>query len=442
MADILELSKQQEENLIGSLLKDPSQLDLVASIVTPDDFHIHTMGWAFEAMLKLKERGLGIDTVTLGDELERHGKMQDFVIGSLCGRLALADLRANFRGDHPRSYANKVLGYSAKRKMIDEAGLMATWGNNGREPSEIRNDMIRRLTDIRVPNEKANKHTQTFKEALSQNWDEVNNGNVSFVPSGFIDVDRVLGGGFYAPDFLVVAGRPGTGKSSWMLSVAMHAAKKGKRVVMFNLEMSNSQIIMRAASMETGIPFKKMRSRSMNDQQKEQYNAFIEEFENLPLHLNDMPAIKISEIRQTLHEIAALHGGIDMVIVDYLQLQGADGKHNNRQEEVSSVSRGLKAIAKEFNVPVIAGAQLSRAVEQRSEKKPVLSDLRESGSIEQDSDVVTFIYTMDEFKETRSVDFIFAKHRNGPVGAIPLLFQSKRTRFVDAVSKTFTAEAL
>ena len=422
-------AKEQEENLIGALLKDPSQLELVSSIVQPCDFYIQTLGWSYGAMLALKERGEAIDSVTLGDELERHGKMQEFVRGQFSGREALNDLRTNFKGDHPRSYANKVLGYSAKRLMMQEFNNGATWALNGREPDEIRNDMIKRLTNIKVPNAKANQHTLTFQEALSQNYDEVNNGNISFVPTDFIDIDRALGGGMYAPDFMIVAGRPGTGKTALMLSIAMNAAKKGKRVVVFSLEMSNMQIVYRSASMETGIPFDVMRGRTMNQKQKELYNEFIENFEKLPIHLNDLPAISINVMRQTLYEIISNHGELDLIIVDYLQLQGIDAgtKFGNRQEEVSSISRGLKLICKEFNVPVLAGAQLSRAVEQRAEKKPILSDLRESGSLEQDADIVSFIHP-DEIK-SGTTDFIIAKHRNGPVGTFPLYFDKTRTQF-------------
>lgn len=424
-------AQEQEENLIGALLKDPSQLELVSSIVQPSDFYIQTLGWAYGAMLSLRERGLNIDSVTLGDELERHGKMQEFSRGQLRGRLALSDLRTNFKGDQPRSYANKVLGYSAKRQMMQEFSTGATWAQNGREPDEIRNDMIKRLTNIKVPNAKANQHTLTFQEALSRNYDEVNNGNVHFVPTEFIDIDRALGGGLYAPDLMIVAGRPGTGKTALMLSVAMNAAKQGKRVVLFSLEMSNMQIVYRICSAETGIPFDVMRGRKMNDTQKNLYNEFIESFEKLTIHMNDLPAISINVMRQTLYEIIANHGTIDLMIVDYLQLQGVDAgsKFGNRQEEVSSISRGLKMICKEFDIPILAGAQLSRAIEKREEKKPILSDLRESGSLEQDADIVAFIHP-DDIK-IGNTDFIIAKHRNGPVGTFPLYFDKARTRFMN-----------
>lgn len=422
-------ASEQEENLIGALLKDPAQLELVSSIVQPCDFYIQSLGWAYSAMLALRERGLGIDSVTLGDELERHAKLSDFGIHARTGRNALAYIRSEFKGDDPRSYANKVLGYAAKRRMMEEFNNGATWAQNGREPDQIRNDMIKRLTNIKVPNAKANQHTLTFEEALSQNYDEVNNGNVSFVPTGFLDIDRALGGGLYAPDFMIDAGRPGTGKTALMLGKGMNAAKKKKRVVIFSLEMSNMQIIYRYAQMETGIPFDTLRGRTMSAQQKELYNEFIEDFEKLPIHLNDLPAISVNVMRQTLYEIIANHGAIDLVIVDYLQLMGVDAgaKFGNRQEEVSSISRGLKAICKEFTVPVLAGAQLSRAMEQRAEKKPILSDLRESGSLEQDADIVCFLHP--DAMKSGNTDFIIAKHRNGPVGTFPLTFRLALAKF-------------
>lgn len=183
--------------------------------------------------------------------------------------------------------------------------------------------------------------------------------------------------------------------------------------------------------METGIPFGVMRARKMDESQKKLYNQFVEDFEKLPIHLNDLPAISVNAMRQTLYEIIAVHGPVDLVIVDYLQLQGVDGKFDNRQGEVSSISRGLKAMCKELNVPVLAGAQLSRAIEQRAEKKPVLSDLRESGSIEQDSDIVSFIYVADEYDKTGQTDIIIAKHRNGAVGTISLKFIKAKTQFMN-----------
>lgn len=432
-----EFAREQEQNFIGSILKNPDRIDNCASIVQPGDFQEHVLGWAWKAILSLRERGLGVDSVTLGDELERHGKMGDFVRGGLVGRVALNDLRTNFKGDYPESYAAKIVGYAAKRKMIEEFNIGTTWAMNGREPEEIRADMFQRLSNIKVPNLKADQHTQTFKEALSKNYDEVSNGNVKFVPTEILDFDAMLDGGMYAPDLIILAGRPGRGKTSFLLSIAMNASKNGKRGVMFSLEMANTQIIMRAASMETGIPFGAMRSRKMTKDQWDKYNSFIEEFENLPLHLNDLSAITITAMRQTLVKIIALYGEVDFVVVDYIQLQGVDGEYGNRQEEVSSISKGLKGLCKEFGVPILAAAQLSRAIEQRSDKRPILSDLRESGSLEQDADIVAFLHQPDEYDKTGLMELIVAKHRNGQVGTIELVFRKSQTKFESARTRNF-----
>lgn len=426
----LELAREQEENLIGSLLKHPDHVTNVSEIIKPEDIYTHSLKIAVTAMFDLHASGLKIDSVTLGDELEKRGVIKDFVVRGHCGRLALQYLRTEYKGDHPESYANKILGYSAKRTMLREFNTGAAWAFNGRNAEDIRDDMIRRLTNIRVPNALIDKHTQTFPEALSQNYDEVNNGNVHFVPTGFIDLDRTLDGGLYAPDFMVLAGRPGRGKTSLLLSIALNAAQAGKRVAIFSLEMSNNQVIMRMISMETGIPFGAMRARKLADHQWPVYINAIEQLDGLPIHLNDMPAITPNQIRYKLRQIGAVHGRIDLVIVDYLQLQGSDTESRSREQEVSSVSRGLKAITKEFDAPVLAAAQLSRAIENRAEKKPQLSDLRESGAIEQDSDIVAFLHTPDESCPS-IVDVILAKHRNGPVGKISLQFQATRTKFAD-----------
>ena len=434
-----ELAYEQEESVIGALLKQPDKIELVKSIVAPDCFFVQRFRWVYESMLSLHERGLHIDAVTVGDELERHGHMQE-----LGGRMALSTLRENNRWDNPESYAVKILDYAAKRELLEQAGVMATWSNNGRDASAIRDDMMKRLSEIRVPNHRASQHTQTMKEALSKNWDTVNNGNPHGVKTGFIDIDQLLDDALYPPDFMVIAGRPGDGKTSLLLSIAKNAAESGKRVAVFSLEMSNEQVVMRIISMETGVPFGAMRRGRMTREQWGKYNSAVEKYENLPLYLNDLPAITISQIQRVLRELQALHGKIDLVLVDYLQLGGADNKHNTREQEVSEVSRGLKAVAKEFDVPVLAAAQLSRAVEQRAEKRPVLSDLRESGSIENDADIVAFIYRPEKYDVNTSkhgiAEIILAKHRNGAVGTVELLFRSALTRFENLATKMFRTE--
>jgi replicative DNA helicase len=433
MADSRELAQEQELNLIGALLKDPSKLDYVKEIIVPDDIWLVKARWCYESMLALRDNGMTIDTVTVGDELERHNHLDEWG-----GRLALQRVRENFRGDAPESYAAKVLDYSAKRHMVEAGGLLATWGSNGRDSWTMRADIIRRLTDIRTPNNNLDAHTVTMSDGLSSAYDKISNGRADFLPTGLYDLDKLFYGGFLPSDLTVIAGRPGTGKTSLMLSIAKYAADKNKRGLFESLEMSNEQVIMRLISMETGISYGALITGKLTRDEWIKINAVVEDMEKMPLHFNDMPSITVNGIRQNYIRESAKHGRIDFIVVDYLQLQGADGKYQTREAEVASVSRGLKAMAKEFNVPVIAGAQLSRAIEQRSEKRPVLSDLRESGAIEQDCDNIIFIHKADE--KSSSVELITAKHRNGATGGVDVIFRKEFTRF-ENLMRGFAAES-
>ena len=427
-----ELAQEQELQMIGALLKDPEKITLVKEIITPDDVWLSRARDAYKAMLALNEQGLTIDTVTVGDELERHGQIEAWG-----GRMGLQRVRNEFRGDSPDSYAWKVLDYSAKRLMMGEFSTGATWANNGRDSSTIRNDMIQRLTNIRTPNVKADKRTMTAKEALSSMYDNVTNGRDDFVSTGFIDLDKLFYGGLTAPDFTIIAARPGRGKTSLLLSIALNAAKTGKRVLFESLEMSNEQVMMRLVSGETGIPYGALMSGKLTVNEWDKLNNAMEWMEDLPIHFNDLSSITVNGIRQNFRKIEAVHSDIDLVIVDYLQLQGTDEQYKTREQEVSSISRGLKGMAKEFEIPVMAAAQLSRAVEQRAEKKPVLSDLRESGSLEQDADNVLFIHPSEVETKQNITELICAKHRNGKTGVIELTWLGHLTKFQNAATKVF-----
>ena len=446
MADVNALSDEQEKQMAGALLKDPSRIELVREIISPENIRLSHVRDLFEAMLSLHGNALVIDTVTVGDELERHNKLGDWG-----GRIGLQSLRNEFRGDAPDSYAWKVLDYSAKRQMIEEFNTGAGWSFNGRDSSAIRDDMIRRLTDIKTPNAKADRHLSDAKRELSSFYDRVDRAATArtnkeeldwIIPTGFIDLDKMYDDGLDETDFVLLAGRPGTGKSSLLLSIAKNLAsnkQKPRHVLFCGLEMGNEQTIGRLVSMETGIPYGRTRSGKLQENEWPVFTNAIETLESLPLELSDLPAITVNQIRQTYRKIEATKGKIDIIMVDYLQLGGVDGKFGNRQEEVSSISKGLKAMALEFRCPVIAAAQLSRAVEQRGNKKPILSDLRESGSLEQDADSVWFIYREEDIKTDKQniVELIVAKHRNGAVGSIELVFLPSKTKFENATGKQF-----
>jgi len=426
-------AKENEIGVLGSVMADPTQLDTL-EMLKPSDFSWHSYGWAWRAILSLKEAGMGIDQITVGDSLEREDKLQEFStdgsFGIYHGRAALSKLREFGEPRNALSYASNVLDYSAKRALDRMFTEGVNWSKNGRHAHDIIKDIQQRLDEVRTFNSKALTHTLSMKEAVevaSDKTDRASRGEIVYVPSGLIDLDNMLGGGFSAPDFILVAGRPGSGKTGLMTTIAVNSAKKGFNVAFFSLEMNNDQIAMRVIAMESGVDYIKQKSGKMEEKDWPLYHHGSSVASALPITLNDLPAISISQIRQELRRMK----NIDLVIMDYIQLAGSDGKYKNREQEVSAISQGVKTLCKEFNLPAIAGAQLSRAAETRKSKRPILSDLRESGSLEQNSDIVTFIHRGDD----NSTELIVAKHRNGPVGTIDLVFHPKKTSFVSATKR-------
>jgi replicative DNA helicase len=252
------------------------------------------------------------------------------------------------------------------------------------------------------------------------------------VPTGFTDLDQLLGG-LQKSDLIIVAGRPGMGKTSWLLSAALNAARAGARVAIFSMEMSNEQIVQRLVSSETGISTHHLRLGKLDEREWALFVEATDKLSGLRIYLDDTPALSPLQMRAKCRRLYS-EAGLDLIMVDYLQLMTAGiGYNENRVQEISLITRHLKQIARELSIPVLAAAQLSRAVEQRHDKHPQLSDLRESGSIEQDSDVVMFIYRDEVYDENterpNQADVIVAKHRNGPTGSVALYFRKELTQF-------------
>lgn len=425
--------RENEVGLLGAVMRDASSFDDLAETVKPEDFGWNCYGWAWQAMQKLRDSSMGIDTITVGDELERAGKLASFQIegGQFSGRAALSYIRENGDPRNAESYAYNIVDYSGKKKLEPIFAEGAMWAKNGRTTHNIITDITQRFSEIRTFDTKSAKHTQTLAEAVSEAYDHTDaasRGAIQFVTTGYKDLDDLLGGGLSAPDLYVVAARPGQGKTAMLASIAKNAAENGKRIAIFSLEMKNSQIAMRLLAMQSGVGYEKQKSGKLTQDEWNKFNAAVEVLEDYPIKLNDLPAIKPSEIRRELRRM----GQVDAVIVDYIQLADADGKYESRVLEVSAVTKGLKGIAKEFDVPILAAAQLSRAVEARHDKKPILSDLRESGAIENDADLVMFIYRPDQYQkdaEKNTAEIIVAKHRNGPVGMVELTYRPTLTRF-------------
>jgi replicative DNA helicase len=437
----ISVTRENERALLGAIMRDPSRFEPLADIVTSDSFDWSCYGWAWKAMVSLNERNMGIDVITVGDELERKGSLQEFSldVGGFTGRAALSKLREEGEPRHVDSYAANVLDHSAKKEIVDLMSSGPNWAVNGRSANDIITDLSQRMGNIRTFDSRAATHTATIGEAVSDAYDysdRASQGKIIYVPTGYIDMDNVLSGGMTSPDLYIVAARPGQGKTAFLVSVARNAAEKKKRTAIFSLEMMNRQVAMRLIAQESGVSYDRQKSGKMSVEDWQKYTDAVEIVSGYPIIFNDMPAISISRIRQELRRM----GKVDAVMVDYIQLGGVDGKYDRRDQEIGEITGGLKSIAKEFDVPVLAAAQLSRALEQRSNKRPVLSDLRESGSLENDADVVMFIYRPDQYENDamqNKAEIIVSKHRNGPVGTVDLIFRPELTRFESATSRVF-----
>jgi replicative DNA helicase len=425
---------EAEEAVLGSLLIDPDAIIKVASFLAPDDFYREKNSWVYRAILDLHERREPADFVTLVDELDRRDQLSQ-VGGTAYITSLISSVPTAIHVEH---YAHIVERTATLRRLIGVAGQIAALAY---EEAEDVNEVVDRAEQLIFNvSERRIRHDLTpVRQIMHGVVDRLDylhrhKGDLLGVPSGFSKLDKLLGG-FQKSDLVILAARPGVGKSSLALNVAVNAAKRyGQRVAFFSLEMSSEQLVQRLLSSETGIDQQKLRLGEIGDDEWPMLMEAAGVLSETLLFFDDTPAVSALELRTKARRLQAEHG-LDMVIVDYLQLMRGDTRSENRVQEISYISRALKSLARELEVPLIALSQLSRAVESRSDHKPVLSDLRESGAIEQDADIVMFIYREDMVKENTDrkniADVIVAKHRNGPTDTVPLYFDKALTRFAD-----------
>lgn len=435
-------ARENEAALIGSILKNPAQFDQIKDDLKVDDFWEIGLKACWKAFHTIRDNGMTIDQVTVGDELERAGILQEITSGQWTGRQAISAIRDAGTPRGAQSYAENVLDYSAKRQLLERLSRGAEWSLNGRRSVEIQADMMEAIASVQTPNQKADKHTMTLKDALSQAYDrtdDASRGKIKLLYTDFIDLDKLIHG-FEGGDLVILAARPGQGKTAFVTNIALNMAKKKKRVILFSLEMQGRQIAMRLIQMESGVSYGAQKDGKLTEGEWPLYTHAIEQLNYLPIHICDLPGIRLREMRKAIRKIVAQYGEIDAIIVDYLQLASPDDDNSRvREQEVSKVARGLKNLAKDEDVPLFACAQLSRALEVRAEKRPMLSDLRESGEIEQAADIVMFIYRPDQYEKDTTkqnvTELIVAKQRNGPPGTVELIFRSALTKFENATSK-------
>ncbi|MFC4094248.1 replicative DNA helicase [Euzebyella saccharophila] len=430
-----------EEVVLGAMMIDKKGVDEVIDILHPDVFYKDAHRFIYEAIFKLFESSEPIDLLTVSSQLKRDGKLEsiggDFYLIKLTQKVASSA--------HIEFHARIILQKYIQRSLIKISNeIIEEAYDEGTDVFDLLDNAEAKLYDVTQGNLKRSAETaQNLVIQAKKKIEEISNKEgLSGIPSGFDKLDK-LTSGWQPSDLIIVAARPGMGKTALTLSMARNIAVSfDTPVAFFSLEMSSVQLITRLISSETGLSSEKLRTGKLEKHEWEQLNVKVKALEKAPLFIDDTPSLSIFDLRAKARRLASQHG-IRMIIIDYLQLMTAGGsqKGGNREQEISTISRNLKALAKELNVPVIALSQLSRAVETRGgSKRPVLSDLRESGAIEQDADIVSFIYRPEYYKidewddEERSPtqgqgEFIVAKHRNGGLENIRLKFIGQLGKF-------------
>jgi replicative DNA helicase len=428
-------SMEAEEAVLGALLIDPDAIIRVATLLKPVDFYREKNGWIYDAALALHERREPIDFLTVCDELDRREQLDE--IGGPGFITSL--INAVPTSIHAEHYARIIERTATRRRLIEAAGEIA--GLAYQEADDV-NEVVDRAEQVLfgVSERRISRELVPIRQVLSAYYDRIeyltrHRGEMIGIPTGFTDLDRLLGG-LQRSDMVILAARPSVGKTSLALSVAHNAAKRFRqRVAFFSLEMSSEQVVQRLISAETGINSQRLRRGEIAQDEWGRFMKAASDLSESLFYIDDTPGISALELRTKARRLHA-EVGVDLLVVDYLQLMRGDFRSENRVQEISSISRALKGLARELNVPVLAISQLSRGVEARTDKRPILSDLRESGALEQDADVVMFIYRDELYNENTErkniADIIVAKHRNGPTGTVALFFKKELAQFREA----------
>jgi replicative DNA helicase len=433
---------EAERSVLGSILIDPESYDLVSDALSATDFYRDAHRLIYEGIVRLQASGVPADYTTLCDDLELKGKLDEAggagYIASLINHVPTSGNIEYYAGIVARTatarrlihYAGQVatLAYEQDSQMLEKASTMLT----GVEQGSASGDFV--------------SMADSMTEYLAHlDRLHANRGKFTGVPSGFSDLD-VMTGGFQKSDLIILAGRPSMGKSALAFTMAYNAARQGKSVAIFTLEMNRMQLNDRLMSIATGIPLHLLKSGWIADEQWDKVIQATGNLATMPLYINDVAGNPLTSMRSQLRRLTRQYESMDLVVVDYLGLVGADDDHSeNRVQEVNKISKGLKNMAREFGVPVLALAQLNRSVEQRQDKHPQLADLRDSGTIEEDADLVMFVYREEYYNkgedlpaDRRNVaEISITKHRNGPTTSDPVLlyFNSELTAFYNLEQK-------
>ncbi|MBA9028060.1 MULTISPECIES: replicative DNA helicase [Bacillaceae] len=426
---------EAEQAVLGAIFLEPSSLTVSSEILIPEDFYRSSHQKVFNAMLKLNDMGKAVDLVTVTEELAAVKILEE--VG---GVSYLSELAASVpTAANVEYYAKIVEEKSLLRRLIRTATNIAQEGYSREDEVEsLLGEAEKSIME--VAQRKNSGAFQNIKDVLVRAYDNIEEltnrkGDVTGIPTGFDELDRMTAG-FQRNDLIIVAARPSVGKTAFALNIAQNVATKTEEnVAIFSLEMGAEQLVMRMLCAEGNINAQNLRTGALTDEDWRKLTMAMGSLSNAGIYIDDTPGVRIGEIRSKCRRLKQ-ENGLGMIMIDYLQLiQGNGRSGENRQQEVSEISRSLKSLARELQVPVIALSQLSRGVEQRQDKRPMMSDIRESGSIEQDADIVAFLYRDDYYdKESENkniIEIIIAKQRNGPVGTVSLAFVKEYNKFVN-----------
>ncbi|HBG1841317.1 TPA: replicative DNA helicase [Clostridioides difficile] len=427
-------SVESEQSILGSILLDKDAIITVTETIKPDDFYKEAHKIIYECMITLSNKGEPIDLITLTEELRKQGHLND--IGGISYITSLSTIVPTT--SNVKYYADIVKEKSVLRKLIKASNEIINLGYSGATKIEdVLEQAEKSIFDI--SQEKTSDDFKSINLVLMDAYDMIeklytNKSDVTGITTGFKDLNKKING-LQRTDLILIAARPAMGKTAFSLNLVQNAALKGDAsVAVFSLEMSKEQLVQRMLSSQSSVELKKIKTGTLNDNDWPRIVDAMAVLSDAKIHIDDTPGIKISELRSKCRKLK-IEKGLDLVLIDYLQLMEGEGNNESRQQEISKISRSLKILAKELNCPVVALSQLSRAPEQRADHRPMLSDLRESGAIEQDADIVMFLYR-DEYyhadSESKNIgEVIIAKNRHGETGSVELVWLGEVQRFGD-----------
>lgn len=438
-----------EEAILGAILVNPSCMNRIVESLKPESFYKPAHRYVYEAMIQLYNSENKIDIVSVSDLLNINQKLE--LVG---GRAFINDLSYNTLTTANIEYYAKIVQEKAIKRSLINAGSEIVSAGYDLNPIEESLEQAEKLI-FDIASQKASKSMVPIKDIVYDTYAKIeerynNKGQLTGVSSGFYDLDTYTNG-FQKSDLIIIAARPAMGKTAFALNIAQNAALRGNvPVAIFSLEMSKEQLTQRLLCSEAEVDTQRLKTGNMQQKDWEKIANVMANLSEAKIYIDDTAGCTITDLRAKCRRLAMAEKDLGLIVIDYLQLIEGSGRED-RMQQISSISRGLKILAKELNIPIIALSQLSRAVEGRTDKRPMLSDLRESGSIEQDADIVTFIYRDEYYKNANDeeddaekaankgeAEIIIAKHRNGPIGTVRLLFQGNITKFKNQTKKTDT----